>query len=105
MPKEKILVVDDEAAVRSIVAALLDHSGYTTETAGGAEQALDMLKQDPTFELVLSDVMMPGEDGFSLLERMGNDFPATPVVLFTAVHDIHVATNAFRRGAVDYLLR
>lgn len=105
MPNEKILVVDDEAAVRSIVAALLDHSGYRTSTAAGVGEALDLLKQDPTYELVLSDVMMPGEDGFSLLERMGHDFPATPVVLFTAIHDIHVATNAFRRGAIDYLLK
>lgn len=105
MPNEKILVVDDEAAVRSIVAALLDHSGYATATAAGAVEALEMLKQDPTYELVLSDIMMPGEDGFLLLERMGRDFPATPVVLFTAIHDIHIATNAFRRGAIDYLLK
>lgn len=105
MPNEKILVVDDEAAVRGIVAALLEYSGYATATAESAGQALEMLKQDPSYELVLSDVMMPGEDGFSLLDRIGTDFPATPVVLVTAIHDVHVATNAFRRGAIDYLLK
>ncbi len=105
MVQEKILVVDDETAVRGIVAALLDHSGYHTATADGASQALDMLRQDPSYELVLSDVMMPGVDGFSLLDRIGAEFPATPVVLVTAVHDVHVAINAFRRGAVDYLLK
>lgn len=105
MAQEKILVVDDETSVRSIIAALLDHSGYQAETADGASQALEMLRQDPTYELVLSDVMMPGVDGFSLLDRIGDEFPATPVVMLTAVHDIHVATNAFRRGAVDYLLK
>ena len=48
---------------------------------------------------------MPEVDGLSLLDRIGVDYPGTPVVMFTAVHDIHVATNAFRRGAIDYLLK
>ena len=105
MAHERILVVDDEASVRSIVAALLEHSGYGVTPVGSPSEALEILKQDPTYDLVLSDVMMPGEDGFSLLDRMGADFPTVPVVLFTAVHDIHVATSAFRRGAIDYLLK
>lgn len=105
MPQERILVVDDEAAVRGIVSALLDRSGYDTAMAGGAEEAFDRLRHDPPYDLVLSDVMMPGTDGLSLLDRIGADFPALPVVMFTAVHDIHVATNAFRRGAIDYLLK
>jgi putative nucleotidyltransferase with HDIG domain len=54
---------------------------------------------------VMSDVRMPGIDGLSLLDRIVVDYPAVPVVMFTAVHDIHVATSAFRRGAVDYLLK
>jgi len=105
MAQEKILVVDDETAVRGILAALLDHSGYHAATADGASQALEMLRQDPSYELVLSDVIMPGVDGFSLLDCIGAEFPTTPVVMVTAVHDIHVATNAFRHGAVDYLLK
>jgi putative nucleotidyltransferase with HDIG domain len=105
MPQERILVVDDEAAVRGIVAALLERSGYLTVSAGGAEEALAHLKRDPGYDLVMSDVMMPEVDGLSLLDRIGVDYPGTPVVMFTAVHDIHVATNAFRRGAIDYLLK
>ncbi len=104
MPQERILVVDDEASVRGIVAALLERSGYQTETAEGAGQALEYLGQYGC-DLVLSDVMMPDVDGLTLLDRIGTDFPVTPVVMFTAVHDIHVATNAFRRGAIDYLLK
>ena len=53
----------------------------------------------------MSDVMMPETDGLSLLDQIGVDHPGTPVVMFTAVHDIHVATNAFRRGAIDYVLK
>ena len=105
MVQERILVVDDEPAVRAIVAALLEASGYKTVTTGGAEEALLHLKTDGGYDLVLSDVMMPEVDGLSLLDRIGVDYPGTPVVMFTAVHDIHVATNAFRRGAIDYLLK
>lgn len=105
MPQQRILVVDDEAAVRSIIAAMLTRIGYSTTTTAGADEALNTLREDPFYDLVLSDIMMPGTDGISLLDRIGADHPGTPVVLVTAVHDIHVATNAFRRGAVDYLLK
>jgi putative nucleotidyltransferase with HDIG domain len=105
MPQERILVVDDEAPVRSIVAALLKHAGYTTTTASGAEEAIEILSQDPSYALVLSDIMMPGTDGLALLDRIMADRPGLPVVLFTAVHDVHIATDAFRRGTFDYLLK
>ena len=105
MLQERVLVVDDEAAVRGIVAQLLERGGYQATTAGGARQALRQLKEDPAFDLVMTDVMMPDVDGLSLLDQIGVDHPGMPVVMFTAVHDIHVATNAFRRGAIDYLLK
>jgi putative nucleotidyltransferase with HDIG domain len=105
MALEKVLVVDDEEAVRGIVAALLDRSGFVAASASGAAEALERLQTDPSIELVLCDIMMPGTDGLSLLDRIVTDYPAMPVVMFTAVHDIHVATSAFRRGAIDYLLK
>jgi putative nucleotidyltransferase with HDIG domain len=84
---------------------MLDHLGYAATTAEGAKQALHHLREDPAYDLVLSDIMMPGTDGLSLLDQLRADYPAIPAVMLTAVHDIHVATNAFRRGAVDYLLK
>lgn len=105
MQQERILVVDDEAPVRGIVSALLEHSGYATTTASGAREAIERLAQDPGYSLVLSDIMMPETDGLTLLDRITADHPGLPVILFTAVHDIHVATSAFRRGAFDYLLK
>jgi putative nucleotidyltransferase with HDIG domain len=99
------MVVDDEAAVREVVAALLERNGYAITVADGAEAALARLQQDPVYDLILSDVMMPKMDGLRLLDRICADHPTLPVVLFTAVNDVHVATNAFRRGAVDYLLK
>jgi putative nucleotidyltransferase with HDIG domain len=105
MPQERILVVDDEAAVRTIVSTLLEHSGYQTATADGAEPALELLKGEGVYDLVIADIMMPHIDGLTLLDRISVDHPGTPVVMLTAVHDIHVTTNAFRRGAIDYLLK
>jgi putative nucleotidyltransferase with HDIG domain len=97
--------VDDEEPVRRVVATLLERTGYNVSTAGSAAEAIDLLQQTGGFDLMLSDIMMPGVDGLSLLDRVTEDFPTTPMVMFTAVHDIHVATNAFRRGAIDYLLK
>ena len=89
--------------MRSIVAALLEHNGYVITMAESAEEALQRLREDPAYDLVLSDIMMPQADGLSLLDRICADHPGTPVVMLTAVHDVHVATSAFHRGAVDYL--
>jgi putative nucleotidyltransferase with HDIG domain len=105
MPQERILVVDDEEAVRAIVAALLEQCGYAVTTTDSAEEAMARLQQDPNYDLVLSDVMMPGTDGLTLLDRISADYPGMPIVMFSAISDYHVVTNAFRRGAIDYLLK
>jgi putative nucleotidyltransferase with HDIG domain len=105
MMQERVLVVDDEPAVRGLMVALLERSGYTATGAASAAQAVSCLQDDPGCDLVLSDVMMPGTDGLSLLDQIVVNHPSVPVVILTAVHDIHVVTNAFRRGAVDYLLK
>jgi putative nucleotidyltransferase with HDIG domain len=105
MQQERILVVDDEEAVRRIVSALLERSGYAITAAENAEEALLRLREGPDYGLVLSDIMMPGTDGLSLLQNICADHPGTPVVMVTALQDVHVATNAFRNGAIDYLLK
>jgi putative nucleotidyltransferase with HDIG domain len=105
MPQERILIVDDEETVRTVTAAMLEHSGYTATTTASAEEALTRLSQDPDYDLVLSDIMMPNADGLTLLDQIAMDYPSLPVVMFSAINDTHVVTNAFRRGAVDYLLK
>jgi putative nucleotidyltransferase with HDIG domain len=105
MPQERILVVDDEESVRAIVAALLERSGYAATVTGSAEEAMARLQQDPDYDLVLSDIVMPGTDGLTLLDRISIDHPGMPIVMFSAMNDAHVVTNAFRRGAIDYLLK
>lgn len=105
MEHKRILIVDDEAAIRSMMAALLQHRGYRTLEAETAEQALAGLQQDPACDLVLADIILPGIDGLTLLDHIIADYPAIPVAMVTAIDDTQVAASAFRRGAVDYLLK
>jgi putative nucleotidyltransferase with HDIG domain len=102
---ERILVVDDEEAIREIVASMLSAAGYACKQAGSGLEALALLKSGEEFELMLSDLMMAELDGIGLLERTKEKYPDMPVVMVTAVHDISVALDAIRNGAYDYLLK
>src|SRR5271167_603225 len=102
---DRILVVDDEEAIREIVCAILAAAGYACQQAGSGLQALALLESGEEFELMLSDLMMADLDGIGLLERTKEKFPDLPVVMVTAVHDISVALAAIRNGAYDYLLK
>lgn len=100
----RVLVVDDETPVRTMVAAALERQGYTVELAGGGREALEALELN-TFNLVLTDIVMQDVNGIALLERIHALQPNLPVVMVTAVHDISVAIDSMRRGAYDYLLK
>jgi DNA-binding NtrC family response regulator len=102
---DRILVVDDEEAIREIVCAILAAAGYAWKQASSGMEALALLNSGETFELMLSDLMMADLDGIGLLERTKERFPDMPVVMVTAVHDISVALAAIRNGAYDYLLK
>src|SRR5712671_7151668 len=102
---DRILVVDDEEAIREIVCAILAAHGYTWKQASSGMEALALLNSGEGFELVLSDLMMADMDGIGLLERTKEKYPEMPVVMVTAVHDISVALAAIRNGAYDYLLK
>src|SRR6201988_4403518 len=102
---DRILVVDDEEAIREIVCAILAAAGYTWQQASSGMEALALLNSGEQFELMLSDLMMADLDGIGLLERTKEKFPDMPVVMVTAVHDISVALAAIRNGAYDYLLK
>jgi len=105
MPQERILVVDDEESVRTVTAAMLELSGYTVTAAESAEETITRLSQDPDYDLILSDIMMPSTDGLTLLDQLTTDHHGIPVVMFSAINDVDVVINAFRRGAIDYLLK
>jgi putative nucleotidyltransferase with HDIG domain len=100
----RVLVVDDEAPVRSMIGATLQRQGYEVQLAISGTQAVEVLGQG-TFDLVLTDIVMQDGNGIALLERIHADQPHLPVVMVSAIHDISVAIDSMRRGAYDYLLK
>src|SRR5579864_4557355 len=100
----RILVVDDEAHVRSMIAATLERQGYEVMVASGGREALEAIDQN-SFELILTDIVMQEGNGLALLERIHAQNPNLPVIMVTAIHDISVAIDSMRRGAYDYVLK
>ena len=97
-----VLVVDDEAAVRSSAAEWLALSGFAVATADGAGAAEAELAGRP-FDVVVTDLRMPGGDGMAVLDTVGRLEPDLPVVLLTGHGDVGAAVEAMRRGAHDFL--
>ncbi len=100
--KANILVVEDDTDLRDAIAETLVLSGYAVEQAEHGEAALEWLGANPC-DLVISDVNMPGIDGYQLLRRIASDWPQLPVLIMTAYGSISNAVEAIRNGAVDYL--
>ena len=105
MADQRILVVDDETPVREAVCSILSHAGFECHPVTSGRDALAALRSNENISIVLSDLIMEGMDGLTLLSQMKRDFPEIPVVMVTAVHDISVALAAIRNGAYDYLLK
>ncbi|MGA9584183.1 MAG: response regulator, partial [Terracidiphilus sp.] len=89
----RILVVDDEAHVRSMIAATLERQGYEVMLASGGREALEAIDQG-SFELILTDIVMQEGNGLALLERIHGQNPNLPVIMVTAIHDISVAIDS-----------
>lgn len=102
--KPRILVVDDEAAIRTVLEARLTGGGYEPVAVASAEEALAKLNAEE-FDLVLSDVKMPGMGGERLLAELRKTKPDLPVVLLTAHGSIPDAVAAVKTGAADYLTK
>ncbi len=104
MPGERILVVDDEERMLQLLDNLLSGEGYEVRTASSAEDALGILG-DTDYNLVISDVRMPGMDGTSLLRTLGEQGSSAAVILMTAYASVTAAVEAIQAGAFDYLTK
>ncbi|MEE8372669.1 MAG: ATP-binding protein [Dehalococcoidia bacterium] len=102
--KGTILVVDDEESVRNIVARKLRSDGYDCELASNGREAVETAARQH-FDLVLTDVKMPGMSGIEVLSQMVADHPDTGVVMITAMADAHTAVEAMKLGAYDYVTK
>ncbi|NTV94203.1 MAG: sigma-54-dependent Fis family transcriptional regulator [Thiobacillus sp.] len=100
--RPKILVVEDDAALREALTDTLELAGQTVVSAPEGETALAVLGRE-TVDMVLSDVQMPGMDGHELLRRVKAVRPGIPFILMTAYGQIERAVEAMKDGAADYL--
>ncbi len=98
----RILVVDDDSSQRSLLASFLAGQGFDVEVASSGEEALRLLRGNH-FDLLVSDVRMPGMSGLDTLRRLRQEDNPIPVLLVTAYADIRDAVGAMRDGAANYL--
>ncbi len=102
--KHKILIVDDEPNICLILQAALERAGFAVSTTPSAEDAVKLISEQQ-YELIISDVMMPGMTGVELLKHLNETSQNIPVLLMTAYGTIQGAVDAMRLGAVDYLTK
>lgn len=100
-PRGRVLIVDDEPAVREGLEALLRSEGFEALTAADGAAALDLFGAAP-FDLVLLDVALPGESGLDVLERL-RVLADTPVIMISAYATVEMAVRAMQRGARNFL--
>ncbi len=100
----KVLLVEDDRALREALADTLLLAGHDYRAVGSAEEALEAVERE-TFSLVVSDVNMPGMDGHQLLGLLRARQPQLPVLLMTAHGAVERAVDAMRQGAADYLVK
>ena len=100
----KILVVDDEVKMRRVLQMMLEENGYQVVLAGDGEKALDKTGGG-NFDLVITDMKMPGKDGLELLRDLRKIDEELPVIVMTAYGTVPTAVEAMRAGAYDYILK
>ena len=99
-----ILVVDDEASVRTVLSQVLQEDGFSVTEAANAEAALSRMKKTP-FSLVITDIVMPGMTGIELLQKIKQLYPETQVIIMTSYASLETAITALRYGAYDYFFK
>lgn len=101
---QRILVIDDDPAVTSLLRRGLAYEGYAVSVAGSGEQGLALAREEPP-DLIILDVMMPGIDGFAVLERLRSVEPAPPVLFLTARDAPADQVRGLNAGADDYIIK
>ena len=95
---KRILVVDDEQSIREILSKMLSVIGFEVVVAGTGDEGLGLF-QDGPFDLVITDLEMPGMDGWTLISRIKGDSPDTPVLIMTGSSQVHVAGQMKEQSA------
>jgi DNA-binding NtrC family response regulator len=98
----RILVIDDEVAIRESLDVLLKNEGYTTRMAGDGVEGLRILDQE-SFDLVLLDLALPGQSGLELLPQIKERYPELPIIMITAYGTVDNVIEAIRAGAENFI--
>jgi len=101
-PKHHLLIIDDDVNTLASLARAFRMSGYEATVADNAGRALELIKAGP-FDVILSDVVMPGKDGLTLLAELKELGIKTPVIMVSGQASVEMAVKATRLGAVDFL--
>jgi len=104
MPKERILIVDDEKGIRDFLEIMIKKEGYKTAAAASGEEAIKFFSQG-SYDLVISDVRMKGMGGVELLKSIKEINPETVVLMITAYASVDTAIDAMKAGAYDYITK
>ncbi len=102
MDSKRILVVDDQESMRSMLTDLLDMMGHETLTAAGGTEALERLR-DQAIDLVITDLNMPEMDGMELTKRIKSATPGVPVIVITGYGTFHTERQVLAAGADGYI--
>lgn len=100
----KILIVDDDSSIRNMLTIVLKKNGYLVSAVDSSEEALKFLKEKQ-FDLVISDIKMPGISGIDLLKKIKTITPEVPVIMITAFASANDAVEAMKLGAEDYITK
>ena len=104
MPRRKVLVVEDDAAIRRGLVDILDFEGFTTLEAADGEEGREMALRLP-YDLLLLDLVLPKRDGLEILEELRASRPTTPVIILTARGDEADRVRGLKLGADDYVVK
>lgn len=104
MSQARVLAVDDQRYFRELIEGLLAEEGYAVQTAASGEEALHVLERED-FDVVVTDLVMPGIDGTQLVERLRERRPDQDIVMVTGVADVKTAVTAMKLGVTDYILK
>jgi len=105
MAEDRILVVDDEAVIRSLMLDMLADEGYEVETAASGSEALDLLSDPGNFIVLFTDIQMPNMDGIELLREAKKVCPSLISIVMTGYATLDSARAAVKEGAYDYVLK
>jgi two-component system nitrogen regulation response regulator NtrX len=101
---QKILVIDDERAIRNTLREILEYEKFSVDDASDGSEGVKLIEKNK-YDLILSDIKMPKMDGMEVLDRIMSIIPDTPVVLISGHGNIDTAVEALKKGAYDYIAK